>query len=41
MKIIIVYLVVVGVYLELLFLFLLYVIYEGCKEEFYLRDYEP
>ena len=40
-KIIKIYLIAVGFYLELLFLFLLYMIYDDCKDELLVRNLEP
>lgn len=41
MKVIRIYLILVGIYLELLLIFLLYIVYLGCKEDFFVRNYEP
>jgi len=37
-KIIKIYLVLVGIYLQMLFIFLGFMIYEGFREEFYVRN---
>lgn len=34
-----IYLILVGLYLELCFMFIFYMVYVGCREDFYVRDY--